>query len=59
MTVADCGEYKVFYADFTKKFLGKNQQYMPTALTKYDTVELQFWKYGMKPAKLAVSMWIG
>ena len=44
MTVADCGEYKVFYADFTKKFLGKNQQYMPTALTKYDTVELQFWK---------------
>ena len=44
MTVVDCGEYKVFYADFTKKFLGKNQQYMPTALTKYDTVELQFWK---------------
>ena len=27
MTVVDCGEYKVFYADFTKKFLGKNQQY--------------------------------
>ena len=25
MTVVDCGEYKVFYADFTKKkFLGKN-----------------------------------
>lgn len=23
MTVVDCGEYKVFYADFTKKFLGK------------------------------------
>ena len=44
MTVVDCGEYKVFYADFTKKFLGKNQQYMPTSLTKYDTVELQFWK---------------
>lgn len=39
MTVVDCGEYKVFYADFTKKFLGKNQQYMPTSLTKYDTVE--------------------
>ena len=43
MTVVDCGEYKVFYADFTKKFLGKSQ-HMPVALTKYDTVELQFWK---------------
>ena len=33
MTVVDCGEYKVFYADFNlkKKFLGKNQQYMPTS----------------------------
>ena len=39
--MADCGEYKVFYAVFTKKYLGKNQQYMPTALTKYDTVELR------------------
>ena len=44
MTVVDCGEYKVFYADFKKNFLGKNQQFMPTSLTKYDTVELQFWK---------------
>lgn len=42
MEVLDCGDYKVFYADFTKKKV--NTEMMPTKLQKVDNVVFEIWK---------------
>lgn len=44
MAVIDNTDYQVFYADFKQKGLGKTNKFMPTSLTQYGTIELQFWK---------------
>lgn len=44
MSVLDCGDYKVYYADFTEKGLGGSNEFMPSTAINMENVEFQWWK---------------
>ena len=44
MEVKDCGDYKVYVADFTRKGLGASNEFLPSSAINMENVEFQWWK---------------